>query len=67
MSVKGFKINDVTHQYEYPFLDNTPPIDTTLSQSGQFADAKATGDAIEASTPTFADSNSDGNIVITLG
>lgn len=67
MSVKGFKIDGATHQYEYPFLDNKPVIDTTLSQPGQLADAKATGEAIEASTPTFVDSNNDGNIVITLG
>lgn len=67
MSIIGFKVNGSTEQYNYPNLDNRPVPDETLSQEGQPADAKATGNAIGAITPQFTDSNNDGNIVITLG
>lgn len=33
--------------YDYNSLANLPPFDTTLTKSGNFADAKATGDAIK--------------------
>ena len=67
MSIIGFKVNGSTEQYNYPNLDNRPVPDETLSQEGQPADAKATGNAIGAITPQFTDSNNDRKIVITLG
>ena len=45
-----------------------PQIDSTLSQQGRPADAKAVGDALaNFSAYTFSDPNDDGNIVITAG
>lgn len=50
MSIQGFIVNNQTYRYDYPALDNAPIIDSTLSQSGEAADAKATGDRLEALT-----------------
>ena len=43
-------------------------IDSTLTQTGEAADAKAVGDALASlSAYTFTDANNDGHIVITAG
>lgn len=48
MSVKGFQFegSNTIHKYDYESLDNIPASDTTLSESGKYADAKVTGDEI---------------------
>lgn len=43
MSIKGFQIDGAVQKYDYTALDNKPTTDTTLSVSGGFADAAATG------------------------
>lgn len=69
MSVRGFTFDDgqTTEKYDYNYLENIPTSDKTLSVDGEFADAKETGDRIDAVTLTFTDPNNDGNIVVTLG
>lgn len=54
MSIKGFQIaNGSVQKYDYNSLDNKPilpesfvEVDDTLTEEGQAADAKATGDAV---------------------
>lgn len=47
MSVKGFSVNGAVEQYDAESLANVGAIlDTTLTQSGKAADAKATGDEL---------------------
>ena len=51
MSIKGFQVgNGTVQKYDYESLDNIPEsfveIDDTLTEEGQAADAKATGDAL---------------------
>lgn len=69
MSVRGFTFDNgqTTEQYDYDYLDNRPISDTTLSVPGKFADAKTTGENIQAITPTYTDPNNDGNIILNLG
>ena len=43
MSIKGFQIDGAVQRYDYTALDNKPVADATLSVSGGFADAAATG------------------------
>ena len=43
MSIKGFQIDGMVQRYDYTALDNKPSADATLSVSGGFADAAATG------------------------
>lgn len=48
MSVKGFSVNGAVEQYDAGSLTNVAAIlDTTLTQSGKAADAKAAGDAVD--------------------
>lgn len=47
-SVKGFNFNGQTYKYDYNELDNIPETDPTLTEQGSAADAKATGDQVNA-------------------
>ena len=44
MSVNGFRVKGTIQKYNYNSLDNIPVPDTTLSEQGKPADAKAVGD-----------------------
>ena len=59
MSIKGFQIGSgAVQKYDYESLDNIPEsfvdVDSTLTQAGDAADAKAVGDAVSSLTSAIS-------------
>lgn len=69
MSVKGFKFDgtDVIQKYDFNELENKPTADATLSVSGAFADAQATGNALSGQKTLLTNDIRNAGGVLTNG